>query len=324
MTEVLSGFCRVHSPDLEEARERVGEVFCPHRLEPVDRGIPTPVRFNTAGFGAVGLSYLSYGASVRIRPQPLRSFVLVQIPLSGRALVRTGGTEVVSDPTTASVPDPDAGLDMTWEAGNEQLIVRVERAALDAQLHRMLGRPPSKPLRLATSVDLRTPAARSWLSTVDMVRTDLDGPGGLTHPVLRAQVEQLLMSQLLAAVPHSATEELLAVADPAPAVPKVIRRAEALIEGHAREPLTVDDVAEAVGLSVRSLQEGFRRHLDTTPTARLRDARLAGVRTELADADPTRCTVSQVAADWGFGHLGRFAVAYKERFGESPSDTLRG
>ena len=328
MTELLSGYSRVHSPDLEEARERVGEVFCPHRLEPVGpvgRGAGAPVRFNAAALGAVGLSYLSYGSTVRIRPQPLRSFVLVQIPLSGRALVRTGGVEVVSDPATASVPDPDAGLDMTWEAGNEQLIVRVERAALEAQLHRMLGRPPSKPLRLATSVDLRTPAARSWLSTVDMVRSDLDGPGGLSHPALRAQVEQLLMGQLLAAVPHSASEELLAAAEPATTtLPRTIRRAEALIEGHAREPLTVDDVAEAVGLSVRSLQEGFRRHLDTTPTARLREARLAGVRAELADADPTRCTVSQVATDWGFGHLGRFAVAYKERFGESPSDTLRG
>ena len=320
MTEVLSGFRRVRSPDLEEARARVGEVFCPHRLEPVDEPVPTPVCFNSATFGVVGLSYLAYGSSVRIRPQPLRSFLLIQIPLSGRALVRTGATEVVSDPTTASVPDPDAELDMTWEAGNEQLIVRVDRAALDAQLERVLGRPPSTELRLAASLDLTTPAARSWLSTVDLVRSDLDGPGGLAHPVLRAQAEQLLMSQLLAAVPHSSSEELLAGPS---AVPGVIRRAEALIDGHAREPLTVDDLAAAVGLSVRSLQEGFRRHLDTTPTARLRAARLAGVRAELTTADPTRCTVSRVAADWGFHHLGRFAVAYRERWGESPSATLR-
>nr|WP_255426451.1 AraC family transcriptional regulator [Pseudonocardia sp. C8] len=310
---------------MDEARARVAEVFCPHRLEPVARSTPAPVRFNSASFGAIGLSYLAYGTTVRIRPEPLRTFLLVQIPLSGRALVRTGGTDVVSDPATASVPDPDAGLDMTWEAGNEQLIVRVDRAALDAQLRRMLGRPPRTPLRLAAGLDLTTPSARSWLSTVDLVRSDLDGPGGLAHPVLRAQAEQLVLGQLLAAVPHSASTELLEeAADPGPAAPKVIRRAAALIDDHAREPLTVDDVAEAVGLSVRSLQEGFRRHLDTTPTARLREARLAGVRAELRAADPTRCTVSRVAADWGFHHLGRFAVAYRRRWGESPSATLRG
>ena len=324
MTEVLRGYRRVSSPDLDEARERVGEVFCPHRLEPMERPGADGVRFNSAEFGAVGLSYLAYGATVRIRPQPFGSFVLVQIPLSGRALVRTGGHEVVSDPTVASVPDPDSDLDMTWEAGNEQLIVRVDREALTEQLHRLLGRPAATPLRLDTELDLTTPEARSWLATVEMLRSDLDGPAGLRHPVLQAQAENLVMSQLLAALPHSSSEELADRHAPGAAVvPRVIRRAEQLIADHAREPLTVEDVAEAVGLSVRSLQEGFRRHLDTTPTARLREARLEGARAELADMDPTRATVSRIAADWGFHHLGRFAVAYRARWGESPSDTLR-
>ncbi len=323
MTEVLRGYRRVSSPDLDEARERVGEVFCPHRLEPMERLGRGGVRFNAAEFGSIGLCYLSYGATVRIRPQPFRSFLLIQIPLRGRAVVRTGGGEVVSDPTLASVPDPDSDLDMRWEAGNEQLIVRVDRAALTEQLHRLLGRPPAEPLRLATSLDLTAPAARSWRATVEMLRSDLDGPGGLRHPVLQAQAEQLLMSQLLAAVAHSSSAELAPQHAHGAALPKVIRRADRLISDHAREPLTVDDVAEAVGLSVRSLQEGFRRHLDTTPTARLREARLAGARAELAGADPTGCTVSRVAADWGFHHLGRFAVAYRQRWGESPSDTLR-
>ncbi|WNV77048.1 AraC family transcriptional regulator [Geodermatophilus sp. DSM 44513] len=327
MTEVLGRYRLVGSSDLDEARERVGEVFCPHGLEPVGTragGRPQAVRFNSVTFGAVGLSYLSYGRTVRIRPQPLQSFVLVQVPLRGRAVVRTGGREVVSDRRVASVPDPEADLDMTWEDGNAQLIVRVDRQALEAQLYRLLGRPPAKPLRLATSLDTTTRAARSWLSTVELLRADLDGPGGLRHPVLQTQAERLVMSQLLAAIPHSSSAELAAIGgDGTPPVPRVIRRADQLITGHCREPLTVEDVAEAVGLSVRSLQEGFRRHLDTTPTARLREARLAGVRAELAACDPARTTVSRVAADWGLHHLGRFALAYRERFGESPSDTLR-
>jgi AraC-like DNA-binding protein len=319
--ELLSGYRRVRSHDLDEARERVAEVFCPHRLEPLERNSRSGVQFNSVELGAVALSYLAYGAPMRIRPQHLRSFVLVQIPLAGRALIRTAGAEVASDPTVASVPDPDADLDMRWEDGNAQLIVRVDRAALETQLQRMLGRPPDKPLRLATAMDLTAPAVRSWLATVNMLRTDLDGPGGLRHPTLQAQAEQLVMSQLLTAHVHTSTAAL-ACGETAPA-PRTIRRAEQLIADHAREPLTVEYIAEAVGISVRALQEGFRRHLDTTPTARLREARLAGVRAELTAADPTRTTVSQVAADWGFWHLGRFAGLYRERWGESPSDSLR-
>ncbi|MGY2033149.1 helix-turn-helix domain-containing protein [Nocardia gipuzkoensis] len=61
------------------------------------------------------------------------------------------------------------------------------------------------------------------------------------------------------------------------------------------------------------LQEGFRRYLDTTPTARLREARLVGVHNALAAADPTKTTVATVAADWGFWHLGRFSALYRRR-----------
>lgn len=109
MTEVLTGFRRVFTPDLDEARERVAEVFCPHELRPAQVATDaSSVRFNSAVFGAVGLSYLAYGATVRIRPQRLESFILVQIPLAGQARVRSGGEEVLSDPLRASVPDPAA------------------------------------------------------------------------------------------------------------------------------------------------------------------------------------------------------------------------
>ena len=37
----------------------------------------------------------------------------------------------------------------------------------------------------------------------------------------------------------------------------------------------------------------------------------------------TTVSVSNIAIDCGFTHLGRFSVAYKRRYGESPSDTLR-
>ena len=97
-----------------------------------------------------------------------------------------------------------------------------------------------------------------------------------------------------------------------------------IIEEHAAEPLTVADVAEAVGVSARALQDGFRRHLGTTPVSYLRDVRLDRVRAELTAAAPGATTVTDVAYRWGFFHPGRFAAAYRERFGESPSRTLRG
>ncbi|WP_433803713.1 AraC family transcriptional regulator [Actinomycetospora sp. CA-084318] len=311
----LAAHRQVDSPDLDEARERVTEVFCPHDLRPEDRSGEHRVCFSSVNFGAVGLNYLSYGAPVRISPEPFESFVLVQIPLAGRARVRSGGEEIVSDPTTASVPDPDAPVDMSWGDGNAQLIVRMDRTALERQAA-LLGYVQG--VRLPLAMDLTTPAARSWRQTLDLLRTDAEHDGRLDHPTLRPQVEQMVLSGLLLAHAPAAPE-----ASSGTPVPRLIRKADDLIVAHAREPLTVEDVAECVGLSVRALQEGFRRHLDTTPTERLRQVRLAGAHAELEAADPATTSVSAVASDWGFTHLGRFSIAHRQRYGCSPSEVLR-
>jgi AraC-like DNA-binding protein len=46
-------------------------------------------------------------------------------------------------------------------------------------------------------------------------------------------------------------------------------------------------------------------------------------RRALAVADARAKTVTEIANDYGFGELGRFAVEYRKLFGESPSMTLR-
>ncbi|MCJ1705561.1 helix-turn-helix domain-containing protein [Rathayibacter sp. VKM Ac-2926] len=76
----------------------------------------------------------------------------------------------------------------------------------------------------------------------------------------------------------------------------------------------------AAGLT---LQEAFRRTLDTTPMAYLRRQRLERVREELLVAAPGAVSVTEVATRWGFIHLSRFAAGYRAAFSENPSDTLR-
>ncbi|MFJ4221706.1 helix-turn-helix transcriptional regulator [Curtobacterium luteum] len=91
---------------------------------------------------------------------------------------------------------------------------------------------------------------------------------------------------------------------------------------HAAERIALRDVAAAVGLSERGLQSSFRRRFDETPMERLRAERLDGARTDLRFATPGT-HVRDIARRWQFGHFGRFAANYAERFGESPSETLR-
>lgn len=102
-----------------------------------------------------------------------------------------------------------------------------------------------------------------------------------------------------------------------------LRAAVEYIHAHAAEPVSVQELSEVAGLSVRSVQESFRRVFDVSPLTYLREVRLDRVRGELLELDPQAGVVGDVARRWGFAHLGRFSAAYAARFDEYPKQTLR-
>lgn len=313
----------VHTHDVDEARTLVTEAFCAHQLLPLDGLNSLDARFHSVRLGKVGLHYLDYGAEVRIAPGELHDFFLVQMPVAGQAEIICGKEQIVSDVSLASVPAPDENLTMHWGRGNPQLIVWIDRTGLESHLSTMLGSPLKRPLRFDLGMDMTRAAVRSWRNVVDLLRSEVDTDGRIPQePLAMTELERLLFSQLLLAQPNNYSDALHR--ERPGTAPKVIKQAVELIEAHAAEPLTVEDVAEAVGLGVRALQEGFRRFLDTTPMNYLREVRLRTVRAELVAADPTRTNVTDVAIRWGFLHAGRFSVQYRQRFGETPSATLRG
>ncbi|MFC0863470.1 AraC family transcriptional regulator [Sphaerimonospora cavernae] len=318
----LAAHERFRTQDLDEARARVGDAYAPHGLNLAERGARLDTRMNGLSFDETGLYYLDYGAEVLITAAAWESFFLVEIPLAGAAEVSAGRERVVATPGCAAVLSPTEGMSMHWSAGNPQLMVQFDRSALSAHLGRMLGRELRRPLTFTLGMDLTRPASRSWLSVIDLLRGEAEQTGGmLSQPLAVKQVEGLLMTQLLLAQPSNYTPALLG--EQPRVAPPAVKRAMELIEAHAAEPLTVEDIAEAVGVGARALQEGFRRHLDTTPMAYLRDVRLDRVRAELTAGVPGTTTVTDVAYAWGFMHLGRFSLAYRKRFGETPSETLR-
>ena len=100
-----------------------------------------------------------------------------------------------------------------------------------------------------------------------------------------------------------------------------VRRAEEIMRSRMDEPLSVADLAQELGLSLRSLQLAFHTVHGEGPRARLTRIRLELARAALLSAEPPR-QVTAVALDCGFTHLSRFAEAYRCAFGERPSETL--
>jgi AraC family ethanolamine operon transcriptional activator len=103
----------------------------------------------------------------------------------------------------------------------------------------------------------------------------------------------------------------------------VVKTAEEYALSHVDERVYVTDLCRAAAVSERALEYAFKGVMGLTPMAYLIRLRLHGVRQALLGATQGSTTVSTVALDWGFWHFGEFSRAYKDCFGELPSDTLR-
>jgi len=82
------------------------------------------------------------------------------------------------------------------------------------------------------------------------------------------------------------------------------------------------EIVVASGVPGRTLLQHFRDFKGVSPMRYLRTTRYQKVRDALHRAEPEE-GITEIAAKWGFTHMGRFSVEYRRRFGESPSATLR-
>jgi AraC-like DNA-binding protein/tetratricopeptide (TPR) repeat protein len=105
-------------------------------------------------------------------------------------------------------------------------------------------------------------------------------------------------------------------------LPRGVRTALERLESEPARAWRLEELATAAGVAPRTLQKHFRRFVGRAPLALLRELRWTRARQALLHA-PAHASVTEIATTWGFGHLGRFAVEYRRRYGESPSETLR-
>jgi AraC-like DNA-binding protein len=178
------------------------------------------------------------------------------------------------------------------------------------------------PIRFSTLTPAEAEAGRRWQKTVKYVKNVVLTDDALATPLILGAVGRLLAAVTLAAFPATATEGWT-LHDRNGAQPVLLRRAIEFIEANVIEDIGLGHIAEAVCLTPRAVQYMFRRHLDMTPLQYLRRTRLHYAHTELLAADRECETVTSISARWGFSHTGRFAVFYRQTYGESPHTTLR-
>lgn len=102
---------------------------------------------------------------------------------------------------------------------------------------------------------------------------------------------------------------------------QTLKTAVGYITDNARDAITVADICGQAGVSPRTLERAFREQLGISPKACIKKVRLEGTRRDLQAASASN-RVNDIAAQWGFWHMGDFARDYFCEYSELPSTTL--
>ena len=271
--------------------------------------------------GDISILRLKYGVPVRIEPNHRDGIYVAQVPIRGRARVHFPGASFELASSAGALLFPNAPIAVELSSQCEQYILRFPATTLHRFAEAVLDTPWERLREFDQPYILGELASRSLIGLIEHAIFQYSRwTMCKSREVFCRDVEELLSGALLlGGQPHrfggvaGKTWNL---------APKYVRDAEEYMRENIEHPLLLSDIARAVGISVRTLHKVFRDFRGTTPSAVLLDLRLSGARNDLISASQGM-RVADVARTWGFSHHGRFSIAYRRKFGEHPSRTIR-
>ncbi|MBK8174003.1 MAG: AraC family transcriptional regulator [Rhodospirillales bacterium] len=315
---LLNTHCKMVTNDLDEARETVGRMWERHESW-LRRGRSYSLRWHLATLDRTTLTYGDNETPIHVNCGPVTDTFHLTFHEAGGIHHRINGHEAVSSTTSVVLQAPGQQLQLDIEPFKILLLsfdgTFVKKALARHGLRQM---PPFE--SWAAAIPLAHPAMTTLQSLCRWMGQELDVADShlLASRTALQHLERSLLSlfiECLADLRPSANRWIDDLAA------QQLQRIEAWLDSHFAEPIGVEDLAAIGNVSVRTVQNTFRRLRGCTPMQAVAQRRMANARNALLRAEDTT-TVTQVASDCGFFHFGRFSASYAERYGERPSETL--
>ena len=169
-------------------------------------------------------------------------------------------------------------------------------------------RPPSK--LVADLLRLHAQASRLAENKPDMI-AHRQVARAIEHDLLYALVNCLTADE---AYPEAGSRQSHA---------KIMARFESVLASRDGAQRSMPEIAAAMSVPERTLRKCCEEFLGISPGQYARLRRLNLSRAALRRADPATAGVAEIARQYGFSQLGRFAAIYRAAFGETPSVTLQ-
>jgi len=275
--------------------------------------------FFTANVGALRVSRTvnNQAMQLTLRSPGIDGFAISMIERGASRLVFPGADE----PATGLIYRIEPGIRATTSDLHSRRMLRLPTILLHRKLEALLEGQKVEFIAFQPMFDQTRGAGATIRRMSDFLFAELEHSDTLlmNEIAIRSFEDNLALSVLLG-LPHNYTERLQR--QKAAAAPGNVKRAEAFMHANAGAPLTITEIAEAAGCSVRALQIAFHRFRGTTPMQVLQQARLEQARTEMLRAGQ-RPSLARIAAEHGFSSPTRFAQSFRRKYGVYPSEMLR-
>ena len=265
----------MRTSSIEEVRDTLGRIYAKPVLTPIHSAKTLDAVMNYCTMKDLRLYYRRYGASVRLE-FPETGYLLQIIPLRGSGELTAGKTTIALAPGSTAIISTDMSWELDCSADYEHITVRIDAGALTQRLETLTGVSIDEPVRMALPQGSENPAATLLPRYINSLVNTVSG-AGQNEPLPGwwvTQTEQLLMTMVLCCNRHNFSHLLEGEASMG-AVAEV-RRAESYMEANWRNPISLQDIAVAAGVSELSLFRSFRQYRDYSPLeflARIRAGR---------------------------------------------------
>ena len=303
-----------HSADPFAVSEYVNQHVGPHCIRLPTHGHPLG-SINHRRFANLDLCRLSYGGAVRVMSPALESIYHLQVLLEGHCRSRGQGGERDYLPGQMLLINPDDPVDLTYSADCEKFIVKLPVSLFDQACRDHQWEVPRNGVRFAAmpQQDMRT--LDGFYSLLALMCEEAESAACM--PQIQAHYARIVASKLLTLLRTNVIR-----AEPV-STSRGFDSLHQWIEAHLTDDVGIAQMMAVAHVSERSLYALFERNANTSPMEYVRQRKLDRIHELLACPNASVPSVTALALDYGFLHLGRFSQSYKARFGELPSQTLK-
>ncbi|MEM7570387.1 MAG: AraC family transcriptional regulator [Pseudomonadota bacterium] len=317
----LSNHLKFASDNVAEVRSQISRYFTPHQIRFLDGSNKLSTVLRRVHVGQLAVNVLEYGGNVMIDPGALDDFYLIHINVRGECELTHPGGHMTINSGRAAICGPSRPYRFWWQPDSQVVAIQIPKDRLAGQVARLTGQTVTDLVDFDLGIDLTGDQGRALMNLVRYILDDAENPNGLTaYRPTALPLEQALLSSLLRFQPGSHQEAISYSYDSV--APSYVRRAEQFMGQNLGRTIKMTELADVAQVTERTLTNGFQKFRGTSPGRYFQSLRLTRVREALEAAAPGN-TVSDIAFDLGFTNLSSLSSAYRRRYGETPSETLR-